>query len=101
MATVVRNVLRKTDILARYGGEEFLILLPGSNQEDAIRVINGVQRALTKNFFLHNSEKVLITFSAGVAEKKWGESLEELISRADVALYSAKNTGRNRVVGAD
>jgi len=101
LATVVRNVLRKTDVLARYGGEEFLILLPGSNQEDAIRVINGVQRALTKNFFLHNSEKVLITFSAGVAEKKWGESVEELISRADVALYSAKNTGRNRVVGAD
>jgi diguanylate cyclase len=100
LAKVVKSVLRSTDILARYGGEEFVILLPGSEQADAVNVITGVQRDLTKNFFLHDSKRVLITFSAGVAERMIGEHVDEVLPRADAALYIAKQTGRNRVVGA-
>ncbi|MDP3088973.1 MAG: GGDEF domain-containing protein [Methylotenera sp.] len=100
LAKVVKSVLRSTDVLARYGGEEFVILLPGSKQEDAITVVTGIQRDLTKNFFLHNNERVLITFSAGVAERAIGESFDSILPRADAALYHAKQTGRNRVVGA-
>lgn len=101
LAKVVKSVLRSTDVLARYGGEEFVILLPGSKQEDAVSVVTGIQRDLTKNFFLHNNERVLITFSAGVAERLTGESINSVLPRADAALYQAKQTGRNRVVGAD
>jgi diguanylate cyclase len=101
LAKVVKSVLRSTDILARYGGEEFVILLPGSKQADAVNVIAGVQRDLTKNFFMHNSERVLITFSAGVSERAAGEGIDAVLPRADAALYQAKQTGRNRVVGAD
>lgn len=101
LAKVVKDVLRNTDVLARFGGEEFLILLPGSQQDDAVTVISGVQRSLTKNFFLHEKEKVLITFSAGVAERMMQEQFETVLSRADAALYVAKKTGRNRVVGAE
>lgn len=101
LAKVVKSVLRSTDILARYGGEEFVILLPGSKQTDAVNVIAGVQRDLTKNFFMHNSERVLITFSAGVSERATGEGIDAVLPRADAALYQAKQTGRNRVVGAD
>jgi diguanylate cyclase len=65
-----------------------------------VNVITGVQRDLTKNFFLHDSKRVLITFSAGVAERMIGEHVDEVLPRADAALYIAKQTGRNRVVGA-
>ncbi len=101
LAKVVKSVLRSTDVLARYGGEEFVILLPGSKQSDAVNVVAGVQRDLTKNFFMHNSERVLITFSAGVSERATGEGIDAVLPRADAALYLAKQTGRNRVVGAD
>lgn len=100
LAKVVKSVLRSTDVLARYGGEEFVILLPGSKQDDAVNVVTGIQRDLTKNFFLHNSDRVLITFSAGVAERMTGEHVDDVLPRADAALYVAKQTGRNRVVGA-
>jgi diguanylate cyclase len=101
LAKIVKGVLRSTDILARYGGEEFVVILPGTKQADAVSVVTGVQRDLTKNFFLHNNERVLITFSAGVAERMAGEAVDAVLPRADAALYVAKQTGRNRVVGAD
>jgi diguanylate cyclase len=101
LAKVVKSVLRSTDVLARYGGEEFVILLPGSKQTDAVNVVAGVQRDLTKNFFMHDNQRVLITFSAGVAERKSGENIDAVLPRADAALYLAKQAGRNRVVGAE
>lgn len=101
LAKVLKEVLRPTDVLARYGGEEFVIILPATAQAEAVKVVTRVQRELTKNFFMHNNERVLITFSAGVAERTPGESADVLIPRADVALYQAKHSGRNRVVGAD
>ncbi|MEQ1768177.1 MAG: GGDEF domain-containing protein [Methylotenera sp.] len=100
LAKVVKSVLRSTDVLARYGGEEFVILLPGSKQSDAVNVITNVQRDLTKNFFMHNKERVLITFSAGVTERLTGETIDAVLPRADAALYEAKQAGRNRVIGA-
>ncbi|ACT47699.1 GGDEF domain-containing protein [Methylotenera mobilis] len=101
LAKVLKEVLRTTDVLARYGGEEFIIILPATPQDEAVKVITRVQRELTKNFFMHNNERVLITFSAGVAERVGDESPEVLIPRADAALYKAKHSGRNRVIGAD
>lgn len=100
LAKVVKSVLRSTDVLARYGGEEFVVILPGTKQDDAVKVITGVQRELTKKFFLHNNERVLMTFSAGVSERMAGESVDAVLPRADAALYVAKQTGRNRVIGA-
>lgn len=100
LAKVVKSMIRSTDVLARYGGEEFTIILPGTKEGDAIEVIKGVQRDLTKNFFLNNNERVLITFSAGVAERLADETADEVMTRADSALYQAKQAGRNRVVGA-
>jgi diguanylate cyclase len=100
LVKVLKDVLRPTDVLARFGGEEFIIILPATPQDEAIKAVMRVQRELTKNFFMHNNERVLITFSAGVAERSLGETAESLIPRADAALYEAKHSGRNRVVGA-
>lgn len=101
LAKVTKAALRPTDVLARYGGEEFVIILPETDIEEGKHVMARVQRELTKNFFLHNNERVLITFSAGVAERLEGEAPDATMKRADMALYEAKHSGRNRVVGAE
>ncbi|HEY0841545.1 GGDEF domain-containing protein [Methylotenera sp.] len=101
LVKVLKDVLRTTDVLARYGGEEFIIILPATPQDEAVKVITRVQRELTKSFFMHNNERVLITFSAGVAERVGNETPEVLIPRADASLYKAKHSGRNRVIGSE
>jgi len=100
LARTARAALRPSDTIARWGGEEFVILLPDTARDDALRIMQRLQRALTRRFFLHNNERVLITFSAGVAERLPGESRDALIARADRAMYEAKKQGRNRVVAA-
>ena len=97
LAQVVRQLLRPTDSLARYGGEEFLILLPNTELEEAQKVMQRVQRELTRQFFMHENQRVLITFSAGVVQLAPGEDREGVIARADAAMYRAKTGGRNRV----
>jgi diguanylate cyclase len=97
LTRVVRDLLRPTDSLARYGGEEFLILLPNTGLDEAERILKRLQRELTRQFFLHDNDKVLITFSAGIAERGQEEGQAALIARADAAMYRAKAAGRNRV----
>lgn len=100
LARVIREALRPQDTLARYGGEEFVILIPETGIEDAVKVMQRVQRELTKRFFLHDNERLLITFSAGVALVGAEESRESAIARADAAMYQAKQAGKNRVFAA-
>lgn len=97
LANVVKEILRPVDVVARYGGEEFVILLPDTGATDGVAVITRLQRELTKRYFLHENEKVLITFSAGVAQREEAETIEAILARADAALYRAKQAGRNRV----
>lgn len=89
------------DIVSRYGGEEFAILLPNTTLEEATRAISRIRRYMTKKFFLHDNNRLLITFSGGVAQFHPGESQEDLFKRADAALYSAKKNGKNQIVVAD
>jgi diguanylate cyclase len=100
LSVVAREVMRPQDTLARYGGEEFVILLPDTLLEKGIEAMTRLQRELTKRFFLAGAEKVLITFSAGVAQLAAGESGLDAIRRADQAMYLAKRAGKNRVFGA-
>ena len=98
LATVIRETMRPQDTTARFGGEEFILLLPDTSLEDAQRAVVRLQRELTKRFFLHNNEKQLITFSAGVTALQQGDTQTSVIKRADEAMYTAKKTGKNRVV---
>ncbi len=100
LATVARECMRPQDTLARYGGEEFVILLPDTPLDKGVEAMTRLQRELTKRFFLAGNEKILITFSAGVAQLASGESGAEAIKRADQAMYLAKRAGKNRVIGA-
>ena len=67
LVRVVKEALRPTDVIARFGGEEFVIILPDTGLDEAVEVMTRVQRQLTKNFFMHDNQRLLITFSAGVA----------------------------------
>ncbi|MCC6472591.1 MAG: diguanylate cyclase [Burkholderiales bacterium] len=98
LAGIVRSALRPSDVVARYGGEEFVILLPGASVEEAVAAMVRVQRELTRRLFMNNNERVLITFSAGVTERGPQESEQEVLRRADTALYQAKAAGKNRVM---
>jgi diguanylate cyclase len=98
---VIKDTLRTMDVIARFGGEEFLILLPDTSIEDATMTVTRVQRELTKRIFMHNNERLLMTFSAGVALRRPNENQAAIVERADKALYKAKKAGKNRVVAAD
>jgi diguanylate cyclase len=100
LATVARESMRPQDTLARFGGEEFVVLLPDTPLDKGIDAMTRLQRELTKRFFLAGTEKVLITFSAGVAQLAEGEAGPDAIRRADQAMYLAKRAGKNRVLGA-
>ena len=98
LAEVARRSIRPQDSLARYGGEEFLVVLPDTSLEAAIEVMKRLQRELTTQYFMRDNEKVLITFSAGVAQVGPEEESADAVKRADQAMYLAKRSGKNRVV---
>lgn len=100
LASVAKECMRPQDTLARYGGEEFVILLPDTPLDKGIEAMTRLQRELTKRFFLAGADKVLITFSAGVAQVAADEEPADAIRRADQAMYLAKRAGKNRVLGA-
>ena len=96
LAEVVSKSLRPTDRVARYGGEEFVVLLPETPLDEGQQILTRLQRSLSGGLFMHESKKVLVTFSAGVTRYRDGERIEDALERADQALYEAKRTGKNR-----
>jgi diguanylate cyclase len=97
LAKTMRHSLRPTDVVARYGGEEFVLLLPETGLEEAAKVLVRLQRELTKNIYLHDQRRPIVTFSAGVTLRRAGEDDNVVLGRADKALYQAKRAGKNRV----
>ncbi|HYC47517.1 MAG TPA: GGDEF domain-containing protein [Burkholderiales bacterium] len=97
---LVRNCLRKEDLLARYGGEEFVVLLPGSAQTAAAALAERIREEVAAKAFDANGHLVRVTVSVGVSSESGDTlpSLEAMLGRADEALYAAKDQGRNRVV---
>ena len=100
LAEVARACMRPQDTLARFGGEEFVILLPDTTMDSGIEAMTRLQRELTKRLFMAGPDKLLITFSAGVAQVAPEEPGMDAIRRADQAMYLAKRSGKNRVIGA-
>lgn len=87
---------RATDFVVRYGGEEFVIILPDTRRDDGFKVADKLRRAVCESPFNFYGKPVAVTMSFGVSEVSEGDSLDELFTRADKALYAAKQNGRNR-----
>ncbi|MCA9609277.1 MAG: sensor domain-containing diguanylate cyclase [Myxococcales bacterium] len=91
-------VLRRGDAVVRVGGEEFLLVLPGASREQAVRVAERARASIERARIVVGESTVSVTMSFGVAERRLDETRDEVIARADAALYRAKDEGRNRVV---
>ena len=96
-AAVLRSVLRKTDFCGRYGGEEFLVVLTQTDLEAAKIFAERIRDCVEKSLFPSLGPDSKVTVSIGLTAYKMQENIERTISRADEALYRAKNGGRNRV----
>ncbi len=96
IARVLAAGIRKTDFVARYGGEEFVQLMTGSSLQQCLPVAEKLRTAVESTGFHFRDQAVTITASCGLAEFHDGDSIEQWFERADGALYSAKQKGRNR-----
>ncbi|MFY1664750.1 sensor domain-containing diguanylate cyclase [Pseudomonas sp. Pseu.R1] len=93
----VRRCLRESDIICRWGGEEFIILLKDTNSSGARRVAEKIRLLAEQHTYVFTGSALQVTVSLGVTELHPDDTLQSLIARADQALYSAKQSGRNQV----
>jgi diguanylate cyclase (GGDEF)-like protein/PAS domain S-box-containing protein len=96
-----RSALRKTDVLGRFGGEEFVVLFVETGLAEAQRVAERLLAKVAEPMSSLDATAVPVTISAGVVERRPGETLDAVLKTADEALYQAKRDGRNRVVASD
>ncbi|MDD2698987.1 MAG: diguanylate cyclase [Arcobacteraceae bacterium] len=97
ISTIVKTYLRDTDILARWGGEEFMILLAETPISEAFTKIEQLRKHIEASTLAPNLKEP-VTVSFGVTEFMISDTKAELLKRVDIALYQAKNSGRNQVV---
>lgn len=98
LAQIFLHCTRDSDVVARWGGEEFVILLPNADQHGVMRFAERLRERVCSSPFIWNGEQVYLTLSAGVTQLTGEDtSLENLVTRADKALYLAKSAGRNQV----
>lgn len=94
----VQAVIRNTDRFARYGGEEFVLLLTMTSNADAVSIVmERIRIAVQSVEWSSLAPGLTVTVSGGITSFRSGESNEELLGRADAALYASKGSGRNRI----
>jgi diguanylate cyclase len=101
VAQAVKQNVKGQDIAARYGGEEFAIILPNTGLRQALTVADHIRRGVvSKELIKRSTGENLgrVTISVGVAMLHHGESVQNIIERADACLYAAKRNGRNQVI---
>ncbi|HZW45873.1 MAG TPA: GGDEF domain-containing protein [Dermatophilaceae bacterium] len=95
-----RQVLRVGDVLLRYGGEEFLIVLPGAGRDDLVQMAERVRRAVAEAEIIEAGQRIPVTVSiggSGLPDKNVANP-QDLIALADAAMYTSKESGRDRYV---
>lgn len=99
LSDIIKRALRKSDLLARWGGEEFVVLFPDTGVEGAKEALLKALDMIRKEVFRSEEDvEFHITFSAGVSSVSENQNVEEAISNADMFLYKAKASGRDKIV---
>lgn len=99
VAQRIKEAVRTTDYLARYGGEEFAVVLSDTGMNGGINVANRIRERIAEAPFIFEGQTIAMTASLGLSEyRETVETPESLLAESDEALYSAKQSGRNRVV---
>lgn len=99
VAQRIKEAVRTTDYLARYGGEEFAVVLSDTGMNGGINVANRIRERIAEAPFVFEGQTIAMTASLGLSEyRETVETPESLLAESDEALYSAKQSGRNRVV---
>jgi len=103
LAAKLRMETRESDHAARYGGEEFAVILTETNKEDAVKIAERLRSEIASMEIIFDDKLIMITLSFGIADlaDNHKADIDELINRADKALYKAKEKGRNRCVISD
>ena len=99
VADIVSQCIRVTDIFGRYGGDEFMLVMPDTTLENAHVLCERIRASVYREFNnrQRDADAVRVTVSGGIAQRLPGEPLQQLLGRADAALYAAKAAGRNRM----
>ncbi|MEJ2610625.1 MAG: sensor domain-containing diguanylate cyclase [Candidatus Thiodiazotropha sp.] len=97
LAKICKFRMRGTDTLSRWGGEEFVVLLKGCNLDEAVNIAEELRLSVLNNPTSYRETEIKVTISLGVTKYLSGESQDEVMERADKALYRAKHNGKNRV----
>ncbi|MCA1621196.1 MAG: diguanylate cyclase [Acidobacteria bacterium] len=100
-ARALTESVRGSDVVCRYGGEEFLVLAPETAAPGAAALAEKIRQAFSTRLFGDGARTFPLTLSVGVAELRDSESGNDMIARADEALYHAKQSGRDRVEAAE
>jgi diguanylate cyclase (GGDEF)-like protein len=93
----VEDAIRKYDTIGRFGGEEFIVVLPGAKQQDAFMIAERIRLKINEKNAIIDELSIPFTISQGLATCNGKSTVDELIAKADEALYRAKENGRNRV----
>ena len=101
LAATIRKCARQSDLCFRFGGEEFLMILDNTDSQQALMVAERIRKTVAEFTYLYNGKIIPLTISIGAATFVEDETLENFQSRADSALYEAKQQGRNRVVSSE
>jgi diguanylate cyclase (GGDEF)-like protein len=97
IANILKNNIRQTDLLARWGGEEFVITYINTSFEDALTVTEKLKNLIENDYILKDLSKSIITASFGLTTLKKDDKIDDLINRADMAMYESKDNGKNRI----
>lgn len=100
VSTLFQSMVRSYDWVGRYGGEEFLLVLPGTNLEQARVRAEQMRRAIESMVIMEGADRIEVTISLGVAAG-YPSHYDTMVQTADSSLYEAKNNGRNRVVATE
>ncbi len=100
-AKVLQNSTRDVDIVGRYGGEEFVAIIHFNLKRELLKYLKRIKAIINENEFLYEENKIKVTFSAGVAIRNNHKSYDSTIQKADILLYKAKESGRNKIIIED